>query len=199
MTGVYQRLDAGLFHDVKGLGGGNDLAIAAAGVLYHGVTLLGGDAVRRLLVIKSAHGLGGVLEGGVVLGHHGLGHDGGHGLVHAAAGQLIADGLLQVIADVALGHGAALREGHIGLDGLGLGSGGQAQIDHTHLGAVAVGDHDFIACSDQVHDGLGGLGDQPELLSGGIAQCVAAQRDNDSLRHNALPHCFRFFVSVCPL
>ena len=38
-----------------------------------------------------------------------------------------------------------------------------------------------------------------ELLSGGIAQCVAAQRDNDSFRHNALPHCFRFFVSVCPL
>ena len=38
-----------------------------------------------------------------------------------------------------------------------------------------------------------------ELLSGGIAQCVAAQRDNDSLRHNALPHCFRFFVSACPL
>ena len=64
--------------------------------------------------------------------------------------------------------------------------------------AVAVGDHDFIACSDQVHDGFGGLGDQLELLSGGIAQCVAAQRDNDSLRHNALPHCFRFSISACP-
>ena len=199
MTGLYQRLDAGLFHDIKGLGGGNDLAIAAAGVLYHGVTLLGGDAVRRLLVVEGAHGLGGILEGGVVLGHHGLGHDGGHRLVHAAAGQLVADGLLQVVADVALGHGAALREGHIGLDGLGLGSGGQAQIDHTHLGAVAVGDDHLVALGDQVHDGLGGFADQGQLLGGGAAQGVAAQRDNDSFRHNALPHCFRFFVSACPL
>ena len=184
MTGVHQRLDASLLHDVKGLGRGNHLAVAAAGVLHHGVALFGGDAVGGLLVIESAHGLGGVLEGGVVLGDDGLGHDGGHGLVHAAAGQLVADGLLQVVADVALGHGAALRERHIGLDRLGLRRGAQTQVDHAHLGAVAVGDHHLIAGGDQIHDGLGGLGDETQLLGGGVAQRVAAQRDNNSLRHS---------------
>ena len=187
MAGVHQRLDGGLLHDVKGLGGGDDLTVAAAGVLYHGVALLGGDAVGRLLVVESAHGLGGVLEGGVILRHHGLGDDGGHGLVHAAAHQLIADGLLQVIADVALGHGAALGEGHVGLDGLGLGGGAKTQIDHAHLRAVAVGHHHLVAGGDEIHDGTGSLGDELELLGGGIAQCVAAQSDDDPLRHSDIP------------
>ena len=33
--------------------------------------------------------------------------------------------------------------------------------------------------------GLGGLGDQPELLLGGFAQGVAAQGDDDAFGHSA--------------
>ena len=40
------------------------------------------------------------------------------------AAQLVADGVLQVVADAALAHGAALGEGHLGLDGAGLGGRG---------------------------------------------------------------------------
>ena len=183
MSGLHQRLDRSLFHDVKGLGRGHDLPVAAAGVLYHGIAFFSGDALGGLLIIKSAHGLGRILESGVVGGDDGLGHDGGHGLIHAAAGQLVADRLLQVIPDIALGHGAALREGHVGLDSAGLCRGAQTQIDHTHLRAVAVRHDHLVACGDQIHNRLGGLGNQMQLLGCGVAQRVAAQCDN-KLFHN---------------
>ena len=185
VAGVKQSLDGGLLHDIHGLGGGDHLAIAAAGVLHHGIAPLGGNALGGLLVVEGAHGLGGMLEGGVILGHQGLGHHGGHALADAPGGQLVADGVLQVIADIALAHGAALGEGHVALDGAGLGGGGQAQVDHAHLGAVAVGHHYLVAGLDQVHNGTGGLGDQPELLLGGFAQGVAAQGDDDAFGHSA--------------
>ena len=185
MTGVEQGLDGLGLHDVKGLGGGDHLAIAPAGVLHHGIALFGGDAVGGLLVIEGAHGLGGILEGGVVLGHHGLGDDGGHGLPDAPGGQLVADGLLQVIADIALGHGAALGEGHVSLDGAGLGGGGQAQVDHTHLGAVAVGYHHRVPGFHQIRNGLGGLLYRQHLFRQIFAQRVAAQGDDNAFGHSA--------------
>ena len=101
----------------------------------------------------------------------------------AARGELVADGVLEVIADVALAHGAALGEGHIGLDGLGLGGGGHAEVDHADLGTVAVSDDDLVALRDQVDDGLGGLGDESELLIGSVAQRVAAERNDDAFTH----------------
>ena len=124
-----------------------------------------------------------MLEGGVGLINEHLRHDGRDVLVHAAGGELVADGVLQVVADIALAHRAALGEGHVGLDGLGLG-GGHAEVDHADLRAVAVGDDDLVALRDQVDDGLGGLGDKGELLVGGVAQRVAAQGDDDSFAHD---------------
>ena len=124
-----------------------------------------------------------MLEGGVGLVDEHLRDDGGDVLGHAAGGELVADGVLEVIADVALAHGAALGEGHIGLDGLGLGGGGHAEVDHADLGTVAVSDDDLVALRDQVDDGLGGLGDESELLIGGVAQRVAAERNDDAFTH----------------
>ena len=43
---------------------------------------------------------------------------------------------------------AALREGHVGLDGLGLSGGGHTEVDHADLRAVAVGDDDLVALRD---------------------------------------------------
>ena len=124
-----------------------------------------------------------MLEGGVALLHQHLGDHGGHVLGHAPRRQLVADGVLQVVANVALAHGPALGEGHVGLDGLRLGGGGEAQVDHAHLGAVAVGDDHLVALGDEIHDGLRGLRDQRELLVGGAAQGVAAQSDDDAFTH----------------
>ena len=125
-----------------------------------------------------------MLEGGVSLINEHLRHDRGNVLVHLTARKLVADGVLQMIADVALAHRAALGEGHIGLDGLGLSGSGHTEVDHADLRAVAVGDDDLVALRDQVDDGLCGLGDESELLVGGVAQRVAAQGDDDSLAHD---------------
>ena len=194
VTGVYQRLDAGLFHDVKGLGGGNDLAIAAAGILYHGKALGGGDLIGLLLGVEGADGLGGLLESAVVLIDEDLGNDGGYRLIDAALGQLVADGVLQVVADITLGHSAALGEGHIALNGAGFGGCAHGEVDHTALGAVAVGDDDFVAGLDEVNDGLCGLGHELELLIGGVAEGVAAEGDNNS-GHSGFSFCMFFLWS----
>ena len=142
------RLDSVLFNDVDRLGGGNDLTVAAARVLDHRVALFCGDAVGGLLVVERADGLGGMLEGGVSLVNEDLCHDGRNVLVHAAGGELVTDGVLQVVTDVALTHRAALGEGHVGLDGLGLSGGGHTEVDHADLRAVAVGDDDLVALRD---------------------------------------------------
>ena len=171
---VHQRPDGILLDDIHGLGGGDHLTPATTGVLHHGAATLGHDAVGGHLVIEGADGLGGVLEGRVVFIHQHLRDYGGHVLPEATGGQLIADGILQMVTDIALTHGATLREGHIRLDGAGLGGGREPQIDHAHLRAVAVGNDDLVAGGDEVHDGLSGQGHQLQLLGGGIAQGVAA-------------------------
>ena len=89
-----------------------------------------------------------MLEGGVSLVDEHLRHNGRDVLVHTAGGELVADGVLQMIADIALAHRAALGEGHVGLDGLGLSGGGHAEVDHADLRAVAVGDDDLVALRD---------------------------------------------------
>ena len=179
-----EGVDGVLLNNVDGLGRRNDLTVAAACVLNHGIALFRCDLFRSFLVVESADGLGGVLEGRVVLVHQNLCHNGGNFLFHSTLGQLVADGVLQMVADVALAHSAALRERHIGLDGLGLGSGGHTKVDHAHLGAVAVGNDDLVALGDQVNNGLCRLGDESELFIRGIAQSVAAESDYDSFRHN---------------
>ena len=125
-----------------------------------------------------------MLESGVSLVDEHLRHDGRDVLVHAAGGELVADGVLQVVADVALAHRTALGEGHVGLDGLGLSGGGHAEVDHADLRAVAVGDDDLVALRDQIDDGFGGLGDKGKLLIGGAAQRIAAEGDDDSFPHD---------------
>ena len=50
-----------------------------------------------------------------------------------------------------------------------------------------MGDDHLVALSDEVHDGLGGVAHQSQLLGGGIAQSVAAQSDDDTLAHSNVP------------
>ena len=95
--------------------------------------------------------------------------------------QLVQDGLGQLVADVALGHGAGLGEGHVrGLVVVGRRV-GERVVDHADLGAVAVGDDDVGAVLDHVHDVLGGVPHERKLLLRGVAEGVAAQGDDDGL------------------
>ena len=168
-------------HDALGDRGGDHLAPAAAGVLLDGDAHGLGLGLGGLLVHERAHGLGGVLERGVVLVDDGLGHDAG-GRAHDVAGlQVVQDGLGQLVADVALGHGAGLGEGHVrGLVVVGRRV-GEGVVDHADLRAVAVGDDDVGAVLDHVHDVLGGVLHELELLLRGVAEGVAAQGDDSGL------------------
>ena len=60
-------------------------------------------------------------------------------------------------------------------------------VDDAHLRAVAVGHDDLVSLGDQVYDGLGGDLYGVGLLVQSAAQSVAAQCDNDFLRHSCLP------------
>ena len=116
-----------------------------------------------------------VLEGGVVGVDHGLGHHVGRGAHDVAAAHLVEDGLGELVADVALAHGARLGEGHLG--GLAVVGArvGEGVVDHAHLGAVAVGHDDVDALGHHVHDVLRGVLHQLVLLLGGVAKGVAAK------------------------
>ena len=98
------------------------------------------------------------------------------GLVHGGT-----DGLLQVVADVALGHGAALGQVHARDLGVGLVGVGEGLLDHADLRAVAVGDDDLVALLDDLEQRGGSLADATDLLLGGVAECVAAECDDDAV------------------
>ena len=160
---------------------GEALAPAAARVLLVGPAGLGGLGLGLLLRQERAHGLGGVLEGGVVGVDHGLGHDVCGGAHDVAAAHLVEDGLGKLVSDVALAHGARLGEGHLGGLAVVGGGVGEGVVDHADLGAVAVGDDHVDALGHHVDDVAGGVLHQLELLLGRVAQGVAAERDDDGL------------------
>ena len=96
-----------------------------------------------------------------------------------------------MIADVALGHSTALREGHIALYSAGFSRSAHGQVDHTDLGTITVGNDNFVAGLDEVNNGLSGLGYELELLIGGVAEGVAAEGDNNS-GHSSFSFCMFF-------
>ena len=66
------------------------------------------------------------------------------------------------------------------------GEGGHGDVDHAHLGAVAVGHHHFVALFDQIGDGLGRVLHGGHLFRQVVAQGVAAQSDDDPFAHNGV-------------
>ena len=70
------------------------------------------------------------------------------------------------------------------MGGVFTGQSGHGDVDHAHLGAVAVGHHHLMAFFDQVHDGLGRVLHGDHLLRQIFAQSVAAQGDDDTFTHN---------------
>ena len=180
-------------HDGLGPGGGHHPAVAPSGVLHHLVVPLGHQLIGLLLGHEGPDGLGGVGEGRVLGVHLHLGKDGGHPLPDAPVQQLLPEGVLQIVADVALAHGHAHRQGAGDVFvRLGPGELRHGLLDHAHLGAVAVGEDHLVPVLDEVGDGPGGLLDGGHLLGEIIAQGVAAQGDDDALSHLILPRIIRF-------
>jgi hypothetical protein len=128
-------------------------------------------------------------ERGVALVDHHLSHHGDHR--HAEAGLLepLPHGVLQDVADLALGGGDAGVVGHpVGAGGRRLG----ADQHRAHLGTVAVGQDHPVPVTDQLDHAGGGLHRVGELLVGGprlvgADQGVAADGHEHEFRHGLGP------------
>ena len=179
---VVEQVEDGVgLDDLLGVGGGDDAAPAAAGILDEDLGgVLGHELLGLLLGVEGADGLGRVLERGVVGVALDLGDDGGGMPTLIALVHLATNALLQVIANVALGHGAALGQRHLGgADGV-VGS-GEGVLDHADLRAVAVGDDDLVALLDEAEEGVGGVAHGLDLLDGIVAESVATEGDDDTI------------------
>ena len=137
---------------------------------------------------KGADGLGGVLKGRIVSFHYHLRQYRGDALLKATIQKLLLQGVLQIVADIALTHGHAHGQGHHIGGRLLPAVGGEGILDHAHLGAVAVGYRYRVPGFYQIRNGLGGLLYRQHLFRQIFAQRVAAQGDDDSFTHTAAPH-----------
>lgn len=179
---VVEQVQDGIgLDDLLGLRGGHDATPTAAGILDEGhLGVLGHDLAGLLLGVERADRLGGVRERGVVGVALDLGDDGGGMPALVALVHLAADALLQVVANIALGHGAALGQIH-GRGADGVVRRGESVLDHTDLRAVAVGDDDLVALLDQAQQRMRGVVDLLDLLGRGVAQRIAAEGDDDAV------------------
>ena len=93
--------------------------------------------------------------------------------------KLAGNGVLEVIADIALAHGAAFGKRHLCFnDAVGCAV-AQTQIDHADLRAVAVGNDQLMTLLNKLDDGFGGIANLCLLFFRRIAEGVSAQRYYD--------------------
>lgn len=177
---VEQVQDRAPLDDVHRLRRGDDTPPAAPGILAH---MQGRVAVLHPLcrgrVVKRADGLCRRLKGGVVRVNDDLRDDRRHLPRHGLRAQRTAQPLLQMIADIALTHGRALRQRHGRDGGVRFRGGVERRLDHADLRTVAVADDDLVSLMDEPDERRAGGGHTRALLGGRIAERVAAERDDD--------------------
>ena len=105
--------------------------------------------------------------------------------MNAAVQQFCFQGILQVVANVALAHGYTDGQWHHVALRLLTVIGGKGVLDHAHLGAVAVGDDHLMAIFNEISDGLGGVLHRGHLFGEALAQGVTAQGDDNAFGHSA--------------
>ena len=119
-------------------------------------------------------------EGRIVRIHLHLRHDGRDmpalvRLVHSDT-----KGLLEVVADIPLAHGAALRQPH-GRSHARFRGIAERVLDHADLGAIAVGNDDLVAVGDHLDKRRRDGAQARHLLFRRISQGIAAQSDDHAL------------------
>ena len=152
----------------------------APGILAH---MQGRVAVLHPLcrgcVVKRADGLCRRTKRGVVRVDDDLRDDRRHLPRHTLRTQRTAQPLLQMIADIALTHGRALRQRHGRDGGVRFRGGVERRLDHADLRTVAVADDDLVSLMDEPDKRRAGGGHPRALLGGRIAERVAAECNDD--------------------
>ena len=182
ITGAHELIDNVQLHDALGDRRGDDTAVAASGVLNEDEAFFLGDLLGLFLRIEAADRLRRVLEAGVLRQRRPASRR-WRILLHAAALQLLLNGLLQVVADIALRHGAALGERHERRSAALAGGELHCQVDHADLRAVAVADDDFCSPSRRDQRSGGRCCGQVRAAARGSCQEHFPESDNNSFSH----------------
>ena len=142
--------------------------------------MLGGLGLSLLLGEVRADLLGGIGERGIVGLDLDLRDDGGDVTPAPMLVQLGAEGLLQVVADVALRHGPALGEVHDGDRGVIGRRDAERTLHHVDLGSVAVSDDDLVVGVDGLEEPRRDLANAVELTVEAVAEGEPSERDDDA-------------------
>ena len=125
-------------------------------------------------------GLVGFFEGGIRCVNFDL-RDQCHHIFRQPPGmELTGNGVLEMVADIVLTHGAALGERYLRLDNAVGGAVAQPEIDHADLRAVAVSNDQLMTLCNKIDDRFGGVADLRFLFFRRIAESIPAQRYYDS-------------------
>ena len=155
LTGIRQRADGVNLHNINGLRRCHHTAESFAGLLYYIIPLLDFNLGVFRGHIAADH-FSRLVEGLVVRIHSHLRQDRADGPGDTAAKQFRAQGVLDVISDIALAHGGAdahRRRGVVDIDPAQFGHG---LVDHADLWTVAVGDGKLITGLHQIGQCSGG-------------------------------------------
>ena len=153
---------------------------APSGVLHEVQAVFLRNDPGLLLCQKSADGLRGMLEGGIVRIHGHLGEHRGDVHRHTAAVQLLAEPVLQIVADIPLAHGDAHRKRHeIAVDVTAVVF-REGLLYKPHLRPVAVGNDHLMPVLDKIRDDAGGVFYSLHLFRQVFSERVASECDDDS-------------------
>ena len=192
---IPEALDGIKLDDPLRLRRGDDAAPAAAGIFLHRPALFFGDLLRLFGAVETPDRLRRLFKGGVALVYDDLRHERDDGNVTVPVAERVAEALLNLIADVALGHRAAAVEGDRGkLVGLRGRRNLLLEYKTADLRPVSVNDRHLITAAADIGQVLAGPFNDFELLlrrrrGAGLHKRVAAQGDY-------YLSCFRWIV-VC--
>ena len=127
-----------------------------------------------------------MLEGCVVRIDNHLRDDGRTGFVDATGGKFALHGLLQMITNVALRHGATLGERHCGRLSVVVVGVFKREVHHAHLRAVSVADDHVVALFHEVHNSSCCILNEFQLLFRIVSEGVASKSYYKTFVHFAI-------------
>jgi len=158
-------------HNINGSWSSNDTAEALSGFFLYIVALF----YLNFSIISghiTADQLGRLIERFIIGIYRYLGQDGGNCFADAPAEQLCFQGILNIVTDITLAHGAAHAHGGWGIVNIKTAKLRHGLVDHTDLRPVAVGDGQLVVSLHQICKSFGGNLNGVPLLHGSVSECI---------------------------
>ena len=139
-------LDGFFFDNIDRFGASNDTAPTATSIFFDGPALFTRESFRFFFGIELADRFGGVFESGIIAANYDLRNNGDDFFVFAFFSEGIVDSLGEPITDLTLAHSDGSLKRH---SRCLFGRGGLFVNENVaNLGAIAMGDDDFVLVSE---------------------------------------------------